>query len=70
MRQVFPDHFDGGEAPREEAPRKSVVAPATRAGKSPRKVTLSKNQVDLANRLGLTTEQYANQVAKDMAHGR
>jgi hypothetical protein len=51
-------------------PRKSVVAPATRAGKTPRKVTLNSTQVDLAKKLGITTEQYANQVAKDMAHGR
>jgi hypothetical protein len=70
VRQVFPDHFDGAEPPREEAARKSVVAPATRAGKAPRKVSLTKNQVDLAKKLGLTAEQYANQVAKDMAHGR
>ena len=70
VRQVFPDHFDGGEPPREEAPRKSVVAPATRAGKAPRKVSLTQSQVDLAKKLGVTTEQYANQIAKDMAHGR
>lgn len=70
VRQVFPDHFDGGEPSREEAPRKSVVAPATRAGKTPRKVSLSQSQVDLAKKLGVTTEQYANQIAKDMAHGR
>ena len=70
MREVFPDHFDGGAPPREEPSRKSVVAPATRAGKPPRKVTLNSTQVDLAKKLGLTTEQYANQVAKDMAHGR
>ena len=70
VRQVFPDHFDGGTPPREEAPRKSVVAPATRAGKSPRKVSLTQSQVDLAKKLGITIEQYANQIAKDSAHGR
>ena len=70
MREVFPDHFNGGASPREENSRKYVVAPATRAGKTPRKVTLNSTQVDLAKKLGLTTEQYANQVAKDMAHGR
>ena len=67
---VFPDHFDGGAPADVEAPRKSVVAPATRAGKTPRKVTLNNTQVDLAKKLGITVEQYANQVAKDMAHGR
>ena len=56
--------------PKGEVSRRTVVAPATRAVKSPRKVTLSSTQVDLAKKLGLTTEQYANQVAKDTAHGR
>lgn len=70
MREVFPDHFDGKSPPREETSIRTVVAPATRAGKTPRKVTLNNHQVDLARRLGLTVEQYANQVAKDMAHGR
>jgi hypothetical protein len=77
MRHVFPDHFSGdternveGASSKGEAPRRTVVAPATRAVKSPRKVTLSSTQVDLAKKLGLTTEQYANQVAKDTAHGR
>ena len=77
MRHVFPDHFSGNTernveeaSSKGEASRRTVVAPATRAVKSPRKVTLSSTQVDLAKKLGLTTEQYANQVAKDTAHGR
>jgi len=77
MRTVFPDHFSEDTErnaeevfPKGEVSRRTVVAPATRAVKSPRKVTLSSTQVDLAKKLGLTTEQYANQVAKDTAHGR
>jgi len=52
MRSVFPDHFGGEEtvettvetSARTEAPRKSVVAPATRGGKPPRKVQLNSTQ--------------------------
>ncbi len=79
MRSVFPDHFGGEEtvettvetSARTEAPRKSVVAPATRGGKPPRKVQLNSTQLDIANKLGVTPEQYAVEVAKgEMAHGR
>ena len=66
MRLVFPDSFDGAEESRSSAPRKSVVAPASRGGKAPKKVTLTATQVDLARKLGLTTQQYATQLAKDM----
>jgi hypothetical protein len=69
LKTVFPDYFDGAPV-REQAPRKSVVAPATRGGKSPRKVTLTSTQMDLAKKLGVTPEQYAQEVAKqEMAHG-
>ena len=69
LRTVFPDYFDGAPV-REQAPRKSVVAPATRGGKTPRKVTLTSTQMDLAKKLGVTPEQYAQEVAKqETAHG-
>ena len=69
LKTVFPDYFDGAPV-REQAPRKSVVAPATRGGKTPRKVTLTSTQMDLAKKLGVTPEQYAQEVAKqEMAHG-
>ena len=69
LKTVFPDYFDGAPV-REQAPRKSVVAPATRGGKSPRKVSLTSTQMDLAKKLGVTPEQYAQEVAKqEMAHG-
>jgi len=66
IRMVFPDNFEDAEESRSSAPRKSVVAPASRGGKAPRKVTLTATQVDLAKRLGLTKQQYAQQLAKDM----
>tara|TARA_R100000935_G_scaffold56545_1_gene88334 strand:+ start:5136 stop:6218 length:1083 start_codon:yes stop_codon:yes gene_type:complete len=48
----------------------SVVAPAVRSnGSVPRKVQLTATQVNLARRLGITPEQYAKQVAKEMNNG-
>ena len=61
MRQVFPDNFEEAEPKR----KAQVVAPATRST-APRKVTLTRTQVQIAKRLGLTPEQYARQVAIDM----
>jgi len=66
MRQVFPDQFEDTKPDLPEPKRKaSVVAPATRST-APRKVTLTRTQVQIAKRLGLTPEQYAKQVALDM----
>lgn len=66
MRQVFPDQFEDTKQRTPEPKRKaSVVAPATRST-APNKVTLTKTQVQIAKRLGLTPEQYARQVAIDM----
>ena len=51
----------------------SVVAPSARNnGARPRKVKLEPTQRALAKRLGLTQEQYANQLLKEreMSHGR
>lgn len=67
MRTRFPDKF--GEAPSSSgngASLGNVVAPATRGtGKGPRKISLTQTQVALAKRLGITPEQYAQQVLKD-----
>jgi hypothetical protein len=67
MRQVFPDYF--GEAEEEVVKPKqkkaNVVAPATRST-APKKIRLTKTQLSIAKRLGLTPQQYAAQVAKDM----
>ena len=62
MRQVFPDNnFEDAEPKR----KTQVVAPASRST-APKKVTLTRTQVQIAKRLGLTPEQYARQVAIDM----
>jgi hypothetical protein len=70
MKQVFPDAFESGETEASEdatpSPKKSnVVAPATRST-APKKIVLTKTQVELAKRLGLTNEQYARAVAAEM----
>ena len=61
MRQVFPDAFPS-EKP---VKRSTVVAPATRST-APKKIVLTKSQVNIAKRLGLTNEQYARAVAEEM----
>jgi hypothetical protein len=77
MQEVFPDYFGtSGTGPSrsvtvESAPRRRtspVVAPASRNnGVTPRKVTLTSTQVSLAKRLGITPQQYASQLIKEMA---
>lgn len=61
IRNRFPENFS--DTQRQPA---NVVAPASRATKTPRKVKLTQTQVRLAKRLGLTPEQYASQLLKDM----
>lgn len=69
MRENFPTKFGippdgGGEVEPAASPEPTVVAPASRTtqpGKS-RRVQLTATQVDLANRLGLTPQQYAKQL--------
>ena len=68
VRRVVPDRFDDVSF-EETAPQRqagNVVAPAARSGKKPRKVQLTSTQVSLAKRLGLSNEQYAAQLMKDM----
>ena len=69
MRRTFPDKFDGQQV--EAAPVRqtgSVVAPAQRSAKKPRRVQLTSTQVSLAKRLGLTAEQYAAQLLKEASN--
>ena len=69
MRQRFPDKFGGQQV--EAAPVRqagSVVAPASRSAKKPRRVQLTSTQVALAKRLGLTAEQYAAQLLKESSN--
>jgi len=76
MREKFPEYFgvnDAGSSESvvvESATRRRtspVVAPAMRNnGAAPRKVTLTSTQVALAKRLGITPQQYASQLIKEM----
>ena len=72
LRDRFPQSFEK-EAPSGSGPPTSrktpVVAPAGRGGRKPSKVELSSSQVRLASKLGITPEQYAAQVMKEMANG-
>jgi hypothetical protein len=69
MRKRFPENFEDtndaeDEPVKENRPKAStVVAPATRST-SPKKIRLSKTQVLLSKKLGLTPEQYARELTK------
>lgn len=72
VRKKFPEYFGGEEydsGTSSSSTHRSpsvVVAPSSRNnGAKPRKVRLSRTQVALAKRLGLTVEQYANQILKE-----
>jgi len=76
MRQRFPDRFrsNGGNG-REVSERRSAppVASVSRTGNSaPRTVRITESQARLAKRMGLTIEQYAQQVVaeQDQRDGR
>ena len=70
MRKRFPENFEGEQEVETDEPAKvnrpkasTVVAPATRST-SPKKIRISKTQVALAKKLGLTPEQYARELTK------
>ena len=67
VRKRFPEEFASEQNAEEEKPQRTrpgtVVAPAKRST-APKKVVLSKTQVGLAKKLGLTPEQYARELAK------
>ena len=70
MREVFPDSFEPvkNDKADDAVPRQktsNVVAPATR-GTAPKKVVLTKSQVEIAKRLGVPLELYARKVAEEM----
>ena len=80
MRKAFPEHFktednedkQSVETEEVEAPQRpagNVVAPVNRSAKKPRKVQLTSTQIGLAKRLGLTPEQYAQQLLKESLNG-
>ncbi len=67
IRRRFPENFEEDVAPPKKAA--TVVAPANRTAKTPRKVTLTATQVALANKFGLTVEQYAAEYLKANPNG-
>ena len=79
LRKAFPDYFNednedkqSAETEEVEAPQRpagNVVAPVNRSAKKPRKVQLTSTQIGLAKRLGLTPEQYAQQLLKESLNG-
>lgn len=80
LRAAFPNYFTKDdttdkqivETQEVEAPQRpagNVVAPVNRSAKKPRKVQLTSTQVGLAKRLGLTPEQYAQQLLKESVNG-
>lgn len=66
MRKVFPETFGEANEPETRTVRKSnVVAPATRSV-APKKITLTKSQVAIANKLNVPLTEYAKQVAEEL----
>ena len=67
MQERFPDTFESGrpaDAPSRQT-RSNVVSPATRST-APKKVVLTKSQVEIAKRLGVPLDLYARKVADEM----
>jgi len=67
MKNRFPERFESNTATTQRP--STVVAPANRASTKQRRVQLTKSQVDLARRLGLTPEQYASEYARELKNG-
>ena len=74
LREVFPDFFEISEDTEDEpvktAKKAASVVASTKRGnsKATRNIKLTKTQVQLAKRLGITNEQYANQMIKEQAN--
>lgn len=72
MREVFPSKFDDVKQPDRETPPKTpekqrsptVVAPVERTPTGKRKVVLTKSQVAIAKKLGITNAMYAQELIK------
>ena len=73
MQKEYPQFFGvaspESEVQYEETPKRqpsNVVAPATRStGKKPRSIRLTQTQVRIAKQLGISPEQYANQLIQE-----
>jgi hypothetical protein len=62
MRKVFPEEFEDTPVKKRTAPP-NVVGSATRST-SPRRVVLNKHQLSIARKLGITPQQYAEELVK------
>lgn len=67
MRKRFPESFEQDKPEDAPTPPKAsnVVAPASRST-APKKIVLTKTQVEIAKRLGVPLELYARKVAEEM----
>jgi hypothetical protein len=71
MRRRFPEYFGDSEPdssatkPTARTSKPAVVAPASRSTAS-KKIVLRQSQLAIAKKLGLTPEQYARELAKEM----
>jgi len=68
VRTRFPEQFgseESADAPKTQRQKSNVVAPATRST-APKKIVLTKSQVEIAKRLGVPLELYARKVAEEM----
>jgi hypothetical protein len=68
IRERFADQFESSksdDAPSHRPKASNVVAPATRST-APRKIVLTKSQVEIAKRLNVPLELYARKVAEQM----
>lgn len=68
VRERFPEQFGSAEPADATPPQRvktNVVAPATRST-APKKIVLTKSQVEIAKRLGVPLELYARKVAEEM----
>jgi len=67
VRKRFPEEFANEQNVDDDKPQRTrpstVVAPAKRST-APKKITLSKTQVGVAKKLGISPEQYARELAK------
>ena len=66
IRSKFPEYFGESEVETTTKSPPVVTAPSSRNnGAKPRKVRLTRTQLSLAKKLGITPEQYANQLIKE-----
>lgn len=63
VREVFPDKFEASQKPVNKKPA-TIVAGVSRTSNTSKKVVLSASQQRVAKRLGLTPQQYAQELAK------